>query len=58
VWEACDDGDEVEVDVERAVVRNLSRGIELQAAPWTEDMLAIVRAGGLLPVLRQRLGLS
>lgn len=58
VYDACEDGEEVEVDVERAVVRNLSRGVELRGTPWTEDMLAIVRAGGLLPVLRERLGLG
>lgn len=57
-WAACEDGDEVEVDVEGAVVRNLTWGIELRGTAWTEDMLAIVRAGGLLQVLRQRLGLG
>lgn len=58
VWEACEDGDDVEVDIERAVVRNHSRGVELAGQPWTDDMRAIVRAGGLLPVLRERLGLD
>jgi hypothetical protein len=36
----------------------LTWGIELRGTAWTEDMLAIVRAGGLLQVLRQRLGLG
>jgi 3-isopropylmalate dehydratase small subunit len=51
---ACEEGDEIEFDVATGVVRNLTRNAELVAAPYTEDMLAIVRAGGLLEVLRER----
>jgi len=51
---AVADGDEVEVDVEAAVVRNLTTGVELRATAFTADMLAILRAGGLLEVLRRR----
>jgi 3-isopropylmalate dehydratase small subunit len=51
---ACDEGDELEFDVAAGVVRNLTRDATLRAPPYTEDMLAIVRAGGLLEVLRQR----
>ena len=52
---ACDDGDELEVDVGSGRVRNLTRSAELQARPYTADMLAILAAGGLLEVLKQRL---
>jgi 3-isopropylmalate/(R)-2-methylmalate dehydratase small subunit len=52
---ACEDGDELEVDIATGVVRNLTRASELQARPYTADMLAIVAAGGLLEVLKQRL---
>ena len=51
---ACDEGDEIEFDVATGVVRNRTRVSTLRALPYTEDMLAIVRAGGLLEVLRQR----
>jgi 3-isopropylmalate/(R)-2-methylmalate dehydratase small subunit len=51
---ACDEGDEIEFDVATGVVRNRTRDSTLRAPPYTEDMLAIVRAGGLLEVLRQR----
>ncbi|MBI5506052.1 MAG: 3-isopropylmalate dehydratase small subunit [Deltaproteobacteria bacterium] len=52
---ACEDGDQVEVDIDSGVVRNLTRGSQLQATPYTADMLAIVAAGGLLEVLKKRL---
>jgi 3-isopropylmalate/(R)-2-methylmalate dehydratase small subunit len=51
---ACADGDELEVDLRRATVRNLTRGTELKAQPLDETMLAILDAGGLLGLLRQR----
>jgi len=54
---ACEDGDEVEIDMRSGVVRNLSRGTVLQARPYTEDMLAIVEQGGLLEVLKRRVAL-
>lgn len=52
---ACEDGDELEVDVAGGLVRNLTRAATLQATPYTADMLAIVAAGGLLEVLKKRL---
>ena len=51
---ACEDGDDVEFDVETGAVRNHTRGLELQARPYTAEMLEIVRQGGLLEVLRRR----
>ena len=52
---ACEEGDEIECDIRSGRVRNLSRGLELRAKPYTEDMLAIIQQGGLLEVLKQRL---
>ncbi len=52
---ACEDGDEIELDIRSGVVRNLTRGAVLQARPYTEDMLAIVEQGGLLEVLKHRI---
>jgi 3-isopropylmalate dehydratase small subunit len=51
---ACEDGDEIDIDIRSGVVRNLTRGTVLQARPYTADMLAIVEQGGLLEVLKQR----
>ena len=58
IYAACEDGDEIEIDIRSGVVRNLSRGAVLQARPYTEDMLAIVEQGGLLAVLKQRVALG
>jgi len=52
---ACEEGDEVELDLRTGEVRNLTRNVSLAAPPWTADMLAILEAGGLLEVLRRRL---
>lgn len=56
IWDATDDGDELEVDIVAATVRNLRTGTTHQARPYTPEMLAIIEAGGLLEVLRARVG--
>ena len=55
VLDAFADGDELELAVREARVRNIGRGLELQGRPWTSDMADIVAAGGLLEVLKARL---
>jgi 3-isopropylmalate/(R)-2-methylmalate dehydratase small subunit len=52
---ACQEGDELELDLCSGEVRNRARDVLLTAPPWTADMLAILEAGGLLEVLRRRL---
>ena len=54
IWEAAEDGDELDVDIRTAVVRNTTQGITFRARPYTADMLDIIDAGGLLEVLRRR----
>lgn len=46
-----EEGDEVEIDFERARVTNLRTGAALDGTPWPDALLAILRAGGLLPLL-------
>jgi 3-isopropylmalate/(R)-2-methylmalate dehydratase small subunit len=53
---ACEEGDELEVDVASGCVRNLTRGSELQGHAYTSDMLAILEKGGLMEVLAERFG--
>ena len=55
VHAACEEGDEIEVDIVSGRVTNLTRGTELQAQTYTPAMLEIVEAGGLLEVLSKRL---
>lgn len=52
---AFEDGDELELDVVSARVRNTTRGVELEGVPYTAEMLEIVEKGGLLEVLKERL---
>lgn len=51
---ACEQGDEVEIDLGAGTVKNLTRSVELRGEGYTEDMLAIVEQGGLMKVLEDR----
>lgn len=54
IHSSCEDGDDLELDVASGCVRNHTRDIELQARPYSREMLEIVERGGLLELLRQR----
>jgi 3-isopropylmalate/(R)-2-methylmalate dehydratase small subunit len=56
IVEACDDGDVLEVRIRDASVRNLTRGTVVEAQPLDDTMVAILEAGGLMALLRQRFG--
>ncbi len=47
-------GEEVEYDLGKGVVINVSRGIELRAEPLPDFLLSILRAGGLIPYLKAK----
>lgn len=47
-------GDEVEVDVERARVANLTTGASWAGVPLNETMIACLRRGGILELLGDR----
>lgn len=49
------DGDEVEIDLEAGVVRNLTKGEEYQFAPLTGIAAELLAAGGLREMVRQRI---
>jgi 3-isopropylmalate/(R)-2-methylmalate dehydratase small subunit len=53
---ATDPGDEIEVDVAAGVVRNVTKGREFAAEPLPDFVLDIVRAGGLVDWVRERVG--
>ncbi len=55
VHAAFEEGDELELDVPGALVRNLRSGAVLQGRPWTPEMLRILEKGGLLELLKERL---
>jgi 3-isopropylmalate/(R)-2-methylmalate dehydratase small subunit len=55
VHDAFEEGDELELDLATARVRNLTRYVDLQGQPYTPEMLTILEKGGLLNVLKERL---
>ena len=55
IAEACEEGDELEVDIGSGRVRNLTQGTELEGEAYTPDMLEIVEKGGLLKMLEERM---
>lgn len=46
--EKIEAGDEVEVDFDSGVIRNLTKGEEYKAHPFPESIQKIIKAGGLL----------
>jgi len=42
-----DDGDELEVDIEKGIVKNLTKGIEIKTKPIPPFMIKILQDGGL-----------
>jgi 3-isopropylmalate/(R)-2-methylmalate dehydratase small subunit len=48
---AFEEGDELELDFDHAVVTNLTRGTALQGPPLAPDLINIVTHGGILPLL-------
>ncbi len=54
IWEATEDGDELELDLATATVSNRRTGAVLVGQPYTSEMLSIIESGGLLEVLRQK----
>jgi len=52
---AFDEGDELELELESARVRNITKGRELKGEPLSEDMLSIIAKGGIIPAMRERM---
>ena len=50
-----DDGDEVEIDLEAGLVRNLTKGEEYQFAPLTGIAAELLAAGGRREIVRKRI---
>ena len=52
------DGDELELELEIARVRNLTSGVELVGEPLSRDMLDIIARGGIIRALQEKLGIE
>jgi 3-isopropylmalate/(R)-2-methylmalate dehydratase small subunit len=55
VHAAFAEGEEMELDLTTARVRNVTRDVQLQGQPYAPEMLRILEKGGLLNVLKERL---
>jgi 3-isopropylmalate/(R)-2-methylmalate dehydratase small subunit len=55
VTSAFEEGDEIEIELATARIRNLTKATELQGQPYTPEMLEIVEKGGLMALLKERL---
>lgn len=53
-----DPGDDLEVDVKAGVVRNLTKGVEIQASPLPEVMITILNDGGLIEHYKKHQGFA
>ena len=53
-----EEGDDLELDLEKGVVTNLSRGQEIGCDPLPEVMLDILNEGGLIPYMKDHGGFS
>ena len=47
-------GDELEIDLASGIVRNLTAGSELKAAPLDPRAVELLEAGGLIPYLKKK----
>jgi 3-isopropylmalate/(R)-2-methylmalate dehydratase small subunit len=55
---ACRAGDQLAVDAARGLIRNETLGLSFAFAPYSAQVAEIIAAGGLVPYVRRRLGLS
>ncbi len=53
VAEGFEEGDELELDLKGAQVRNVSKGKELRAEPLSGDVLSILSKGGIISLLKE-----
>ncbi len=56
--ERINEGDEIEIDADRGIIKNLSKGEEYHARPIPSFMQELISAGGLIEWTRKRLKVS
>lgn len=49
-------GDEIEIDLSKGVVKNLTKGKEYEIAPFPPSIQELIATGGLINYTRQKLG--
>lgn len=56
ITKAFEEGDRLELDFDRSLVRNLARGTEIAGTPLPPELVRIVAAGGMMQLLKQEAG--
>ncbi|MBI3014267.1 MAG: 3-isopropylmalate dehydratase small subunit [Candidatus Tectomicrobia bacterium] len=51
----CEEGDEMEIDLDRGLIDNLSRGLQAQVQPYPFLMQEILAMGGMVAFVKKRL---
>lgn len=51
-------GDQMEVDLDKGQIKNVTQNKTYTAAPFPEFMQQIIKAGGLMPYVKQRAGVG
>ncbi|MGC8868658.1 MAG: 3-isopropylmalate dehydratase small subunit [Sulfurihydrogenibium sp.] len=51
----AEEGDELEIDINQGIIRNLTKGKEYKIKPLPENLQAILKAGGLMEYAKERL---
>ena len=49
-----DEGDELELDIYKGIVKNLTNGQSVQGKPYPPQLLEILHGGGMMPLLVER----
>ena len=57
IAEHFEEGDELELELETARIRNLTRDKSFQGEPLSADMLGIINKGGIVAALKEKLGI-
>ncbi len=55
ITEKIDENDELIIELDRGIVRNLTKGTEIQFKPLPEFMLDIIRSGGLIEYVKKKI---
>jgi len=56
IHQSFEEGETLELDLEKAQVRNLNRNISLQGKPLPPEMRDVLKKGGITPLLKEMFG--
>lgn len=54
--EKIENGDELEIDLEKGIIKDLTKKMEFKAEPLPESVLEILSSGGLVEYVRKKIG--